>query len=153
MVRLKFYIYEDKIMKSVIIMILAAVVSLAVAEKKVDGEQVFDQNCASCHIKMITKTELKKIFKTVKAPPMIEVSNQLKNNIKIVEDIDDEIHRAVTIAFIKDYVMYPDLDKSMCEAMALEKFDLMPSQKGKLSEEELNAVAAWVYDYYQGKKF
>jgi hypothetical protein len=41
----------------------------------------------------------------------------------------------------------------MCEAMALEKFDLMPSQKGKLSEEELNAVAAWVYDYYQGKKF
>jgi cytochrome c553 len=134
-------------------MILAAAVSLAAAEKKVDGEQVFDQNCASCHIKMITKTELKKIFKTVKAPPMIEVSNQLKKNIKIVEDIDDEIHRAVTIAFIKDYVIYPDLDKSMCEAMALEKFDLMPSQKGKLSEEELNAVAAWVYDYYQGKKF
>jgi len=134
-------------------MILAAVVSLAVAEKKVDGEQVFDQNCASCHIKMITKTELKKIFKTVKAPPMIEVSNQLKNNIKIVEDIDDEIHRAVMIAFIKDYIIYPDLDKSMCEAMALEKFDLMPSQKGKLSEEELNAVAAWVYDCHQGKKF
>ena len=140
-------------MKSIAIMALIAAVSLTAAEKKVDGEQVFDQKCASCHIKMITRPELKKIFKTVKAPPMIEVSNQLKKNIKIVEDIDDEIHRAVTIAFIKDYVIYPDLDKSMCEAMALEKFDLMPSQKGKLSEEELNAVAAWVYDYYQGKKF
>jgi len=140
-------------MKGVIIAILAIAVSLAVAENKIDGEKVFDQKCASCHIKMITKTELKKIFKTVKAPPMIEVSRQLKKNIKIVDDIDDEIHRAVTIAFVRDYVIYPDLDKSMCEAMALEKFKLMPSQKGKLSEEELNAVSAWVYDYYQGKKF
>jgi cytochrome c len=140
-------------MKRIVLSVVVATVALMAAEKKVDGEQVFEQKCASCHIKMITKPELKKIFKTVKAPPMIEVSNQLKNNIKIVEDIDDEIHRAVTIAFIKDYVIYPDLDKSMCEAMALEKFYLMPSQKGKLSEEEINAVAAWVYDYYQGKKF
>ena len=84
---------------------------------------------------------------------MVEVSGQLKNNIKIVEDIDDEIHRAVVIAFIKDYVMYPHLDKSMCHAMALERFDLMPSMKGKLSEDELNAVAEWVYDFYVGKKF
>jgi cytochrome c553 len=135
------------------VLVLIASVALVAAEKKVDGEKVFDTKCASCHIKMITKPELKKIFKTVKAPPMIEVSNQLKKNIKIVEDIDDEIHRAVVIAFIKDYVIYPDLDKSMCEAMALEKFDLMPSQKGNLTEEELNAVAAWIYDYYQGKTF
>jgi len=140
-------------MKRIITGIVIGTVALMAAESTIDGEKVFDQKCASCHIKMITKPELKKIFKTVKAPPMIEVSNQLKKNIKIVEDIDDEIHRAVTIAFIKDYVIYPDLDKSMCEAMALEKFSLMPSQKGKLSEEELNAVATWVYDYYQGKKF
>jgi len=133
--------------------LIIGAVSLMAAESRVDGEQVFEQKCASCHIKMISMAETKKIFKTLKAPPMIEVSRQLKGNIKIVEDIDDEIHRAVVIAFIKDYVMYPDLDKSMCEAMALEKFNLMPSQKGKLSEAELNAVAEWVYDYYQGKKF
>jgi hypothetical protein len=41
----------------------------------------------------------------------------------------------------------------MCTGVALEKFGLMPSLKGKISEEELNAVAAWVYDYYVGKKF
>ena len=84
---------------------------------------------------------------------MVEVSGQLKKNIKIIDDIDDEIHRAVVISFIKDYVMYPHLDKSMCEGMALERFGLMPSIKGKLSEEELNAVSAWVYDFYVGKKF
>ncbi len=140
-------------MKKLWLMLLIGVVSLMGAEEKVDGEKVFDKACASCHIKMITAEETKKVFKTLKAPPMIEVSGQLKNNIKIVEDIDDEIHRAVVIAFIKDYVIYPHMDKAMCEAMALDIFDLMPSMKGKLSEEELNAVSAWVYDFYVGKKF
>ena len=140
-------------MKKLWLMLLIGAVSLMGAEQKVDGEKVFDKACASCHVKMITAEETKKIFKTLKAPPMVEVSGQLKRNIKIIEDIDDEIHRAVVIAFIKDYVMYPHLDKSMCEGMALEKFGLMPSLKGKLSEEELNAVSAWVYDFYVGKKF
>ena len=127
--------------------------SFATADAKVDGEKVFESKCASCHIKMITKEETMKIFKTIKAPPMVEVSRQLKDNIKIVDDLDDEIHRAVVIAVIKDYVIYPTLEKSMCSAMMLEKNGVMPSQKGKLNEAELNAVATWVYDYYVGKKF
>ena len=139
--------------KNVLYIMLLSMVSLMATEEKVDGEQVFEKKCASCHVKMITEEETKKIFKTLKAPPMVEVSKQLKQNIKIVDDLDDEIHRAVVIAFIKDYVFYPHLDKSMCDAMALDRFDLMPSLKGKLSEEELNAVSAWVYDYYVGKKF
>ncbi len=140
-------------MKKTGLILLMGAISLMGAEQKIDGEKVFDKDCASCHVKMITAQETKKIFKTLKAPPMVEVSGQLKKNIKIVEDIDDEIHRAVVIAFIKDYVMYPHIDKSMCQTMALEKFGLMPSLKGKISEEELNAVAAWVYDFYVGKKF
>ena len=140
-------------MDKILILLFAAAAALLGAEENIDGEKVFDKACASCHIKMITAEETKKVFKTLKAPPMVEVSGQLKKNIKIVEDIDDEIHRAVVIAFIKDYVFYPHLDKSMCQAMALERFDLMPSLKGKLSEEELNAVSAWVYDFYVGKKF
>ncbi|MEA3456679.1 MAG: c-type cytochrome [Campylobacterota bacterium] len=140
-------------MRRIMISLIAGAVSLMAAEGKVDGEKVFEKACASCHIKIISKPELMKVMKSVKAPPMIEVSSQLKNNIKIVEDIDDEIHRAVVIAFIKDYVLYPDLDKSMCTGAALDRFGLMPSLKGKLSEEELNAVAAWVYDFYVGKKF
>jgi len=136
-----------------IVGIALGMVSFAVADAKVDGEKVFEAKCASCHIKMITKEETMKILKSIKAPPMVEVSRQLKDNIKIVDDLDDEIHRAVVIAFIKDYVIYPTLEKSMCEAMALEKNGVMPSQKGKLNEAELNAVATWVYDYYVGKKF
>ena len=133
--------------------ITLGIISFVTAETKVDGEKVFEAKCASCHIKMITKEETMKILKSIKAPPMVEVSRQLKDNIKIVDDLDDEIHRAVVIAFIKDYVIYPTLEKSMCEAMALEKHGVMPSQKGKLTEAELNAVSTWVYDYYLGKKF
>lgn len=141
-------------MKKIVVLMLAFILSAVSAEEKViDGEKVFDRACAVCHIKTITKEETMKIFKTLKAPPMIEVSTQLKANIKIVNDLDDEIHRAVVIAFIKDYVVYPHMDKAMCEAMALEHFNLMPSQKGKLTEAELSAVAAWTYDYYSGKKF
>ena len=140
-------------MKKIALIVLMGAVSLMGAEQKIDGEKVFDKACASCHIKMITAEETKKVFKTIKAPPMVEVSGELKRNIKIIEDIDDEIHRAVVIAFIKDYVMYPHLDKSMCQAMALERFGVMPSLKGKLSEDELNAVSTWVYDFYVGKKF
>ena len=133
--------------------IVLAVTSFATAEAKIDGGKVFEAKCASCHIKMITKEEAMKMLKSIKAPPMVEVSRQLKDNIRIVDDLDDEIHRAVVIAFIKDYVIYPTLEKSMCEAMALEKHGVMPSQKGNLTEEELNAVSTWVYDYYIGKKF
>jgi len=140
-------------MKRIGLLVLVGVVSLMGLEKKIDGEVVFDKVCVSCHMKNITKDETMRVFKTLKAPPMIEVSNHLKNNINIVDDIDDEIHRAVVIAFIKDYVEYPHLDKAMCQAVALERFSLMPSLKGKLTQEELNAVAAWTYDYYIGKKF
>jgi len=140
-------------MKRVLSMLMALTCSMMATPQQVEGEKVFDKVCAACHIKTITKEETMKRFNTLKAPPMIEVSNQLKKNIKIVDDLDDEIHRAVVIAFIKDYAIYPHMDKAMCESMALEHFNLMPSQKGKLTEEELNAVAAWTYDYYIGKTF
>ena len=139
--------------KVFIVLMIFSLTAVWAEEKAVDGEKVFDRMCASCHIKNITKEETMKSFKRLKAPPMIEVSGHLKNNITITDDLDDEIHRAVVIAFIKDYVEYPHLDKAMCEAMALERFSLMPSLKGKLTAEELNAVAAWTYDYYIGKKF
>ena len=140
-------------MKKILILLTASTLVLMSAEQKVDGERVFDTKCVSCHIKDITKENTMKRLGTLKAPPMIEVSNHLKNNIKIIDDLDDEIHRAVVIAFIKDYVEYPHIDKAMCEAMALDRFSVMPSLKGKLTAEELNAVAEWTYDYYVGKKF
>lgn len=116
-----------------------------------DGYKVYQNNCQKCHIEMISKTETLKIFRTLKAPPMVEVSKQLKQNIIIKED-DEEIHRFATIAFIKEYLKKPSLDYSMCNPGAIDRFGIMPAQT-QLSEEERQAVAEWIYDRYEGVDF
>lgn len=131
---------------------MTAIILFSLYAVGVDGEKVFEKACVSCHMKEHKHTLTMQEFLTRKAPSMAVVSKHIKKNIKIVDDLDDEIHRAVVIAFIKDYVEYPHLDKAMCEAVALEKFNLMPSLKGLLTAEELNAVATWVYDYYEKRE-
>lgn len=37
--------------------------------------------------------------------------------------------------------------------LALEHFDVMPSQKGKLTETQKQAIAEWTYDRYEGVEF
>jgi hypothetical protein len=118
----------------------------------VDGYEVYKSKCSQCHIENISKADVVKNFAKMKAPPMVEVANQVKGNI-IIGDDDDDVHRHVVKLFIKDYIDNPLLDKSMCNPMALEKFGVMPSQKGKLTADEKEAVAEWIYDRYAGVKF
>lgn len=116
------------------------------------GYEVYVKHCQQCHTELLDKQETLKQFKMLKAPPMVEVSNQLKRNIIIADD-DDDVKRRVVIAFIKDYIENPDLQYSMCHPMAIERFGIMPSLKGKLNEEEKQAVAEWVYDRYEDISF
>lgn len=129
-----------------------ALLSLSAVLFGADGYDVYKENCMQCHIEMISKQETLKNFKTLKAPPMVEVSNRLKENI-VIDDDDDDVKRRVIIAFIKDYIDHPSLDYSMCHAGAIERFGIMPSQKGKLNEDEKEAVAAWIFDRYEEVKF
>jgi uncharacterized protein YggL (DUF469 family) len=117
-----------------------------------DGYSVYKKQCMQCHVEMMEKQEVLKKFKTLKAPPMVEVSNRLKENIMIKEE-DDAVKRRVIIAFIKDYIENPNIDYSMCHLGALDRFGVMPSLKGKLTEEERQAVAEWVHDRYSGVTF
>ena len=118
----------------------------------VDGYEVYKKQCMSCHVEMMDKKTTKKLFKTLKAPPMLEVSNRLKENIIIADD-DEDVHRHLVTLFIRNYIDNPDLAKTMCHPMAIERFGVMPSLKGKLSEEEKQAVADWIYDRYENIKF
>lgn len=112
-----------------------------------DGYGVYKKQCMQCHVEMMEKKEVLKVLHTLKAPPMVEVSNRLKENI-IIADEDEDVKRRVTIAFIKDYIENPSVQYSMCHPMAIEKFGIMPSLKGKLNEEEKQAVAEWIIDRY-----
>jgi hypothetical protein len=41
----------------------------------------------------------------------------------------------------------------MCNSGAIEHFGTMPSLKGKISDQERQAVAEWLYDRYEGVAF
>ena len=119
-----------------------------------DGYKVYQETCKACHVEMITKEETLKVFKTLKAPPMVEVSNQLKSTIIIkgAKADDEDIHRFTTIAFIKQYLQRPSVDYFMCNAGAVDRFGVMPAQS-HLSDEERQAVAEWIYDRYEDIEF
>ncbi|WP_373069430.1 cytochrome c [Sulfurimonas sp.] len=117
-----------------------------------DGYEVYKKNCSTCHIETISKNEFVKNISTMKAPPMIEVSNQLKNQIMIKND-DEDVHKKVVVLFIKNYIDNPNLEYSLCNPPAIERFGVMPSKKGKLNDEEKEAVAEWIYDRYEGVQF
>ncbi|MBV5322178.1 MAG: c-type cytochrome [Sulfuricurvum sp.] len=126
--------------------------SLSLSLFAVDGYSVYQKKCMKCHVEIMEKSEVLKVIHTLKAPPMIEVSNRLRENIIIADD-DQDVKRRVTIAFIKDYIENPSVQYSMCHPMAIEKFGIMPSLKGKLNEVEKQAVAEWIIDRYRESKF
>ena len=117
-----------------------------------DGYAVYQKHCSQCHVEMMEKQEVLKKLHTLKAPPMVEVANRLRENIIIADD-DEDVKRRVTIAFVKDYIENPSVQYSMCHPMAIEKFGIMPSLKGKLNEDEKQAVAEWIIDRYKNTKF
>ncbi|MBN2869612.1 MAG: cytochrome c [Campylobacterales bacterium] len=117
-----------------------------------EGRSVYQKYCQQCHVEMMEKKEVIRNLGTLKAPPMVEVSHRLKENV-IIADEDDDVKRRVIVAFVKDYIENPSIQYSMCHPMAIEKFGIMPSLKGKLSDEERQAVAEWVYDRYEGVAF
>ena len=135
-------------MKKVLLVTLTLTASLLAT----DGYEVYKKNCMSCHVEMMSKKEVMKNIKAMKAPPMVEVSGRLKENIKTTDD-EDDVNRYLFILFVKDYIINPNLDNSMCHPGALERFGTMPSQKGKLSANEAQAVAEWLYDRYETVEF
>ena len=113
-----------------------------------DGYEVYNNVCKKCHVEVMSEKYALKHLKELKAPPMVEVSARLKENIKTTDD-EDDVNRYLFILFVKDYIIHPQLDNSMCNTGAIETFGTMPSQKGKITEEEKQAVAEWLYDRFE----
>ena len=120
----------------------------------VDGAKVFEANCKACHLGMVSKVDFMKQIKTVKAPPMVEISNRLRNMIVIEakNENEEEIHRFTMVSFIKEYLKHPSWNYYACDDNAINRFEVMPAQT-HLKEEESQAVAEWIYDYFEDKEF
>lgn len=117
-----------------------------------DGYSLYKQKCSMCHNEMTSVDEVNKNIATMKAPPIMEVSSHLKKMISVNND-DEDVKRELVLTFMRDYIINPSIDKSLCRLGALDRFDVMPSQKGNLTDEELHVVTEWVYDHFEGKTF
>jgi thioredoxin-related protein len=116
-----------------------------------EGKMLFDKHCLSCHQTFIPMRQLKENFLDannsllkLKAPTLNQLSYRLKQRIGDPKG-DEDIHRMEVIAFMSDYVYYPDKDKSVCLDDVMQYFNTMPSLKGKVSEEALEEIGMYLY--------
>ena len=117
------------------------------------GEDVYNHICAKCHQGYVPADELSKNFFEenntrlhLKAPTISQISYSMKQ--KIGDPMaDDDIRRMEVSAFIADYIIYPDKQKSVLNPRIGKFFKTMPSLKGKLSTEDIEAISNFVYDY------
>ncbi len=111
-----------------------------------DGEALLEVKCASCHnLDMPAQT-----FPEEVAPPMMAVAFHVYDFIQVNTPAEKT---PASIAFVKDYVFNPTKKKSFCDQKSLDDYGLMPSQKGKLSEEELEAIAIYMFAHYNQENF
>jgi len=106
-----------------------------------NAQQLVKENCTACH--MMTKpTQEQKA--SMKAPPMMGVMFHLKETIKDEQKAKD---------FIVNYVQNPTKEKAICMPRKIERFGLMPSMKGVLTEAQLKEVARYLYENFPPKGF
>ncbi len=118
-----------------------------------EGKVLFEKHCISCHKAFIPMSKLKENFLDhnntllrLKAPTLNQLSYRLKQRIGDPKG-DEDMHRMEVTAFMSDYVNYPDRDKSVCLDDVMQHFKTMPTLKGKVTEDELEEIGSYLYDF------
>jgi len=112
---------------------------------QLDGEELLHQKCSKCHnLDMPPKS-----YDNEVAPSMMAVTFHLKDFIKSNNPSE---HEAKIISFVQDYVINPSASKSLCDKKSLDSYGVMPSQKGKVTKDELEAIAHYMYNTYDNQK-
>ena len=113
--------------------------------KKLDGEKLIQTKCSSCHdLSLPPKT-----YKDEVAPPMMAVSFHI---VGFIEVTDESIRVPKAREFVKDYVINPSAKKSFCDKKSLQEYGVMPSQKGKVTEDELEAITKYMFSHFTQEK-
>jgi len=103
------------------------------------AEILFDTKCASCHSKT-RPTNMDKVL----APALMGVMR----HVKMTYPNKDE-----AVKFMVDYILEPTKEKAICMPQKIERFGLMPSQKGNVTEAELEKITAWMFDNFPPANF
>lgn len=96
-----------------------------------DIKEIFVQKCAICHKMTIPSDK-----STMLGPPargiMFHMNVAFNNDNKIIKN------------HILDFVLNPTKEKAICRSV--NRFGLMPSQKGVITKDELEKVAQWMIE-------
>jgi thioredoxin-related protein len=118
-----------------------------------EGKVLFEKHCISCHQVFIPMSKLKENFLdhnntllNLNAPTLNQLSYRLKQQVGDRHG-DEDLHRMEVTAFMSDYVFHPDKDKSVCLDDVMQHFKTMPSLKGKVSEDALEEIGTYLYDF------
>ena len=113
--------------------------------ESLDGESLAKAKCSACHnLDFPAKTS-----EHEKAPPFYTLVHHIK---QAIEAGTDNEKRMKFIDFVSDYPLNPSAEKSFCDKESLKFYGLMPSLKGKVTKNELKAIASYAYDKYDQKK-
>jgi hypothetical protein len=94
-------------------------------------KELFESKCEVCHkIQVEDKSSLI-------APPINKVIMHVKRSFK---------DKNQSIAFMKDYVINPNPKKTICPSIDI--FGVMPSQKGLVTDSELDKIVNYIYDNF-----
>ena len=114
---------------------IIALTSLTHAAETTDkAEVLFDAKCATCHSKTRPEDKSK-----VLAPALMGVMRHVKMAYPTKEG---------AVKFMVDYILEPTEGKAICMPGKIERFGLMPSQKGNVTEAELKTITSWMYDNF-----
>jgi len=109
--------------------------------KNLDGEKLIKLKCASCHNlampPVISDDEL--------APPIMAVAFHMPDFMK---PKDESQRIPMAIEFVTDYVRNPALEKSFCDKESIKRYGVMKSQKKNVSEDEVRAIATYMFQHY-----
>ena len=120
--------------KTLLLTLSLATLSSYTLQAASSGETLFEAKCAMCHVKVRPDDK-----STLVAPPAMGVMRHVKMNYETKES---------GVAFMVSYVMNPQRADAVCEPKSIQRFGLMPSQKGVISEAELKLISEWMYDNF-----
>jgi mono/diheme cytochrome c family protein len=118
-------------MKRIAVVLIAVLLGTASAESAStipDGKAVFERNCSVCHsVNPPPKS----------APPIVPIAASYHRKFA---------SKAAGVSHMAAFMRSPSKATSKVDPEAIARFGLMPAMT--LDEEELQAVAGWVWDQY-----
>ncbi len=119
-------------MKNILIASLSILALTSVLQATQDMEEFVNKKCGICHLAgKLTKEKLRNFS----APPMWGVTKKIKINFPSKQD---------GIAFMMDFTMNPSKEKMLFPQETIDRFGLMPSQKGNLTDKELQDIVEYI---------